>query len=448
LEETLKSSMAQHQSLNAQIAVIFNSLTGSNNRKNIPTLQIGTTSVADTPNSLLKDSKILDNFKTRGSARKNKYQRDNRGHIVDNKQSKEADKGKGKAKLEELATKNKFNALEVEEVHQPILQLTEGKGDNGKEKEHGENQSKKGYEKGKEGTTGASSLNPTNSKPAGESNQQELKHVKKEAVKKVLEDQHNGNLAKANPIVPSDQSTDEKANKESTICWVHRRFGTSKEELRQLNVTTNQSYQDMSSQTFADSGQLENLDVINSTKVVGSDAIKVEDDQIGTTKTTGDKVRDNNPPGDRLATPGLKPGSPGVRLATPGLKPGTPGVRLAMPGLAPGSPDEAMIVNPVTSATGKILAYVDGVPVYALENKLDDDVKVRDYIVGSENNNEKNDEHAIVPSASGEIEEVPMKYGTDQIMQLQLNVPLKTPLQHLHDLVTHNVAPIDEDLMR
>ncbi|XP_075076572.1 uncharacterized protein LOC107832616 [Nicotiana tabacum] len=31
---------------------------------------------------------------------------------------------------------------------------------------------------------------------------------------------------------------------------------------------------------------------------------------------------------------------------------------------------------------------------------------------------------------------------------MYLNVPLKTPLQHLHDLVTHNVAPIDEDLMR
>ncbi|OIT34864.1 hypothetical protein A4A49_06449, partial [Nicotiana attenuata] len=393
-------------------------------------------------------------------ARKNKYQWDNRGHIVDNKQGKEADKGKGKTKLEEVATKNKFNALEVEEAHQPILQITEGKGEdlsNGKKKEHGENQSKIGYEKEKEGNTGASSPNPNsgvrvgkdaNTKPVGEDNQQELKRVKKEAVEKVLKDQYNGNLAKANPIVPSDQSTDEKANKESTIDWVHRRFGTSKEELRQLNVTTNQSCQDMSSQTFADSGQLENLDEINSTKAGGSDAIEVEDDQIGTTKTTGDKVRDNSPPGDRLATLGLKPSSPGVRLAMPGLKPGIPGVRLATPGLALGSPDEASIVNTVPSATGKILVYVDGVPVYALENKLHDNMKVRDDTVGSKNNSENNDEHAIVPRESGEIVEVPMEYGTDQIMQLQLNVPLKTPLQHLHDLVTHNVAPIDEDLMR
>ncbi|OIT04544.1 hypothetical protein A4A49_08522 [Nicotiana attenuata] len=248
-----------------------------------------------------------------------------------------------------------------------------------------------------------------NTKPAGEGNQQELTRVKKEAVEKVLEEQDNGNLAKANPIVPSDQSSDEKANKESTIDWVHRRFGTSKGELRQLNV---------------------------------------EDDQLGTTKTTGDKVRDSSPPGDRLATPSLKPGSPGVRLATPGLNPNTPGVRFAMSSLAPGSPDEATIVNPIPSATGKILAYIDGVPVYALENKHDDHVKVRDDTVGSKNSKEKNDEQAIVLRASGEIEEVPMEYGTDQIMQLHLNVPLKTPLQHLHDLVTHNVAPIDEDLMR
>ncbi|OIT18939.1 hypothetical protein A4A49_43018 [Nicotiana attenuata] len=339
---------------------------------------------------------------------RNKYQRDNRGHIADNKQGKEVDKGKGKAKLEEVAIKNKFNALEVEEVRQPILQITEGKGEdlsNGKKKEHGENQSKKGYEKEKEGNTGASSPNrkasevrvgkDANTKPAGEDNQQELKRVKKEVVDKVLEDQHNGNLAKANPIVPSDQSTDEKANKESTIDWVHRKFGTSKEELRQLNVTTNKSCQDMPSQTFVDYGQLENLDEINSTKVGESDAIEVEDDN----RHDKDNMRQS-------------------------LKPGTLGVRLAKQGLALGSPDEASIVNPIPSAAGKILAYVDNAPVYALENKLDDNVKVRDDTVGSENRNEKNDEHAIVPRASWEIEEVPMEYCTDQIMQLHLNVPL------------------------
>nr|XP_009787216.1 PREDICTED: uncharacterized protein LOC104235200 [Nicotiana sylvestris] len=62
----------------------------------------------------------------------------------------------------------------------------------------------------------------------------------------------------------------------------------------------------------------------------------------------------------------------------PGLKLGTSSVRLATLGLAPGSPDEASKINLIPSATGKILAYVDDVSVYALENKLDDNVKVRD----------------------------------------------------------------------
>ncbi|XP_070042663.1 uncharacterized protein [Nicotiana tomentosiformis] len=169
----------------------------------------------------------------------------------------------------------------------------------------------------------------------------------------------------------------------------------------------------------------------------------------------------------------------------PGIKPSSPGVRLATLGLKPGSPDEAATVNPNLRATGEILTYVDGVPVYASENKLDGDidVKIRDDIVGSDqisgngkcgdltrtvlseqtstvipglgsvyelqlNEYEHADERAIVPRESGEIEEVPMKSGTNQIMQLHLNVPVKTPLQQLHDLVTYNVTPIDEDLLR
>ncbi|XP_075083574.1 uncharacterized protein LOC142167309 [Nicotiana tabacum] len=43
---------------------------------------------------------------------------------------------------------------------------------------------------------------------------------------------------------------------------------------------------------------------------------------------------------------------------------------------------------------------------------------------------------------------MPMESGTNQTMQLHLNVPIKTPLQHLHDLVAHNATPIDEDLLR
>ncbi|OIT02093.1 hypothetical protein A4A49_56549, partial [Nicotiana attenuata] len=71
-------------------------------------------------------------------------------------------------------------------------------------------------------------------------------------------------------------------------------------------------------------------------------------------------------------------------------------------------------------------------------------------------NNKGNDqakdqfEQTIVPRSAWEVEVVPMacESGTDQIMQLQLNVPLKKPLQHLHDLATHNVTQVEEDILR
>lgn len=54
-------------------------------------------------------------------------------------------------------------------------------------------------------------------------------------------------------------------------------------------------------------------------------------------------------------------------------------------------------------------------------------------------------EQAIVPKASGAIEALPVAcaLGTGQPMQLQINVPLKSPNQILHDIITHNVAPVD-----
>lgn len=59
-------------------------------------------------------------------------------------------------------------------------------------------------------------------------------------------------------------------------------------------------------------------------------------------------------------------------------------------------------------------------------------------------------EQAIIPRSVGEVEAVPMACESvpEQIVQLQLSVPLKTPLQYLHNLVTHNVAPIKEDILR
>lgn len=56
-------------------------------------------------------------------------------------------------------------------------------------------------------------------------------------------------------------------------------------------------------------------------------------------------------------------------------------------------------------------------------------------------------EQAIVPRESGTIETMPRACsGTDQIMQLYLNVP-KSQLQNLHDIVIHNVAPVDKSFL-
>ncbi|OIT38514.1 hypothetical protein A4A49_05993 [Nicotiana attenuata] len=161
--------------------------------------------------------------------RKNKYQRDKRGHIIEDKQGKQADKGKGKAKLEEISTKNKFNALEVEEVPNPILQITEGKGEentNDNKKEQGEKQSKRVQEKESEFKPGMSSPNPNatgsrvtdeknNSNPAGEGIQEELIHVKKEAVDRVLEIEKTGNHN-----TTGIHSTPPKVNPSSLKTWV------------------------------------------------------------------------------------------------------------------------------------------------------------------------------------------------------------------------------------
>ncbi|OIS98754.1 hypothetical protein A4A49_18837 [Nicotiana attenuata] len=79
-------------------------------------------------------------------ARKNKYQRDKRGHIIEEPKEKEDNKGKGKFKEEAVMSKNKFEALEVEEDAQPILTITDGNVD-GKDKNERKDQGGKGTNK-------------------------------------------------------------------------------------------------------------------------------------------------------------------------------------------------------------------------------------------------------------------------------------------------------------
>lgn len=64
--------------------------------------------------------------------RKNKYQRDKRGYIIDNAKEKEIDKVNGKNIDETTATKNSFNVLQVEDDNQVSLIITYGNQDESK----------------------------------------------------------------------------------------------------------------------------------------------------------------------------------------------------------------------------------------------------------------------------------------------------------------------------
>ncbi|OIT19289.1 hypothetical protein A4A49_55572 [Nicotiana attenuata] len=189
--------------------------------------------------------------------RRNKYQRDRRGYIIEEVKEKGDNKGKGKINEGTVVSNNKFRALEVEdatleveEITEPILTIEEGKVEN-----NGKN---KGKEQEKLNTNKAKGSPNPSANRIGKTDQ-EFKCVKKEAVDKVLESVKNptlsGILAKGDQALAQypDHSRD-GINKELTIDWVHRRFGTDKKELRKLNVTTNQSCQEVPSQTCEDMG--------------------------------------------------------------------------------------------------------------------------------------------------------------------------------------------------
>ncbi|OIT05382.1 hypothetical protein A4A49_40637 [Nicotiana attenuata] len=130
------------------------------------------------------------------------------------------------------------------------------------------------------------------------------------------------------------------------------------------------------------------------------------------------------------------------------------------------------IVNP--SKSGEILAFVDRVPVYALEKGADEGVPInvrRDTMLNpklssvyelqfnmmheklgdmvSDSDKFKAaltpyepGEHAIV---SRESEALPMacSSGTGSPIQIKVNMPLKLPNQVLHDLITHQELPLE-----
>lgn len=72
------------------------------------------------------------------------------------------------------------------------------------------------------------------------------------------------------------------------------RFGTSKEELRELNVIVNHSCHEIPSQTYEDSGKNETNIEVDSSRSLWSDEFDDIQTQIGTTITTGDKENEGN----------------------------------------------------------------------------------------------------------------------------------------------------------
>lgn len=61
--------------------------------------------------------------------RQNKYQKDKRGHMIEATKSQAVDKLNEKNNDEIVVTRKKFDSLEVEEIENPTLMITDGKGD-------------------------------------------------------------------------------------------------------------------------------------------------------------------------------------------------------------------------------------------------------------------------------------------------------------------------------
>ncbi|OIT02225.1 hypothetical protein A4A49_13166, partial [Nicotiana attenuata] len=281
-------------------------------------------------------------------ARKNKYQRDKRGYIIDNTKEKEVSNGKGKAKVEAVITNNKFDALEVEENAQPILRITDGKEDD----------------------------NVTN-------------NVKEQPTKESKKVQEQEKMNKAGDSTLNPKSTGIK---------------------------------------------------VNSGKALWIDEVEYMEAQLVTKNTAEGKEKKDNNQTQKIGS---------LEAAT--VNPSSPNTRV----YDNSSSKANGTVNP--SNSGEIFTIVDGVPVYALRSEQVGDVNM---VLEKENlgimkrNYELNevslrprdqDEQAIVPREIGDIEILPMACtsGDGSPMQIQINVPLKSPYKILHDIITHKKLLVD-----
>ncbi|OIT36040.1 hypothetical protein A4A49_14819 [Nicotiana attenuata] len=419
--------------------------------------------------------------------RRNKYQRDRRGYIIEEVKEKGDNKGKGKINEGTVVSNNKFRALEVEdatleveEIAEPILTIEEGKVEN-----NGKN---KGKEQEKLNTNKAKGSPNPSANRIGKTDQ-EFKRVKKEAVDKVLENLKNptpsGILAKGDQALVkySDHSRD-GINKELTIDWVHRRFGTDKEELRQLNV--------------------------NSARTLWSEEVQEIDDQKGATSKAENNekrqtIQEQKTGNTVQAT--VNPSSSKTRVDC--SLSSTIGNLVKSIGEGSGSLKGAInqggsVAAPLTlekgnkivtsDKTGEIVAFVDEVPVYVEEKGGDEGVPmdVRKDTLSSDHQTDQGKggdfngtvtqtvldhcatvnpnlgslyelqykmmqgkmievssnpqrveaaitpyeptKHALVAKESAALPMVSSS-GTGSPLQIKVNIPLKSPNQMLHDII-------------
>ncbi|OIT25401.1 hypothetical protein A4A49_36997 [Nicotiana attenuata] len=298
--------------------------------------------------------------------RQNKYQRDKRGHIIENAKERENGKLKGKNNGEVVTTSNKFGALGVEEADQPTLMITDGKG-------------------------------------WGNSNEK-INRLREDESKKVQEKEHLSNVeySSSNP----------------------RKAGTT--------VTANQV--DANPSATGIRGTVENIATVNP---------KVHEPRVGNLQsTTMQHARKPIVVGEGLLEEARNMEDPAGEDIGKEKGNGTvnPWKTFEVSSLDSGDLVEVLGVATVNPSLGNVYELQFKVMQEALGAMQHNASMIDEAKMMSKEQNDR----AIVPKATRVMEPIPLACAsrTEQTMQLQANVPFKTPIQTLHDLVTHNVAPV------
>ncbi|OIT22801.1 hypothetical protein A4A49_31374 [Nicotiana attenuata] len=360
--------------------------------------------------------------------RMNKYQRDKRGHIIEETFGKEVINVEDKGKEQGVSTKNKFAALEVKEIDQTTLRIPDGKGED---------------KAAKDGT----------SNPTGEG-------IHKEEA-----------ISSPNPM---DTGNEVDIRRERTVNWVARRFGAALED---INFTINYSCQEIPSQTIDDHsrglGATEATSGFEGHATGNPNVQETRVDVLQTTMiqhTTGLTRVGNGSPNEARINEGAGGEATVMNKSNGTVNPSITGevsttaAAQVIDELGVGPIDNTytrvlndsvglghqIVAGKMVDLNGKVNSAIGATmnpslgSVYelrfrAIQEAIGDKEQIRQVIP------HERIEHAIVPKVSGAIQAVPIAYalGAWQPMQIQINVPLMSPNQILPDIITHNVVPMD-----